>query len=68
VTEPGGDYGKRLVRLAFLLIGDQAEAEQVVRDVLVSGPPEDRDYRADHGAVGLRCRAIIRGRKRLPPD
>jgi hypothetical protein len=59
VTEPSGDYDKSLVRLAALLIRDQAAAEQVVRDVLASSPPQVRDAGAERQAVVNRCRAII---------
>ena len=63
MTEPGGGYGKRLMRLAALLIRDQAVAEQVVRDVLASSPPQVRDAGAERRAVVSRCRAILRERK-----
>jgi hypothetical protein len=62
VTEPSGDHGKSLVRLAALLIRDQAAAEQVVRDVLASSPPQVRDAAANRQAVVKRCRAILRER------
>jgi len=68
VTEPSGDYGKRLMRLAALLVRDQAAAEQVVRDVLASSPPQVRDAGAEQRAVVNRCRAILRERGGLPPD
>jgi hypothetical protein len=68
VTEPSGDYDKRLVRLAALLIRDQAAAEQAVRDVLTSSPPQGRDAGAERQAVVNRCRAILRERRGLPPD
>jgi hypothetical protein len=62
VTEPSGDYGKRLTRLAALLVRDQAAAEQVVRDVLASSPPQVRDAGAERRAVVNRCRAILHER------
>ena len=62
MTEPSGDYGKRLVRLATLLVRDQAPAGQVVRDMLASSPPQVRDAGAERRAVVNRCRAIIRER------
>jgi hypothetical protein len=68
VTEPSGDYDKRLMRLATLLVRDQAAAEQVVRDVLASSPPQVRDAGAEQRAVVKRCRAILRERGGLPPD
>ena len=68
MTEPGGDYDKRLMRLAALLVRDQAAAEQVVRDVLASRPPQVRDAGAEQRAVVSRCRAIPRERGELPPD
>jgi hypothetical protein len=68
VTEPGGDYDQHLMRLAALLIRDQAAAEQVVRDVRASSPPHVRDADAERRAVAIRCRAIIRESKGLPPD
>lgn len=68
MTEPCGDYDKRLVRLAALLVRDQAAAEQVVRDVRASSPPQVRDAEAERQAVVIRCRAILRERRGLPPD
>jgi hypothetical protein len=68
VAEPSGDYDKRLMRLATFLVRDQAAAEQVVRDVLASSPPQVRDARAERQAVVSRCRAILRERRGLPPD
>ena len=68
MTEPSGDYDKSLMRLATLLVRDQAEAEQVVRDVLASSPPQVRDAEAERRAVVIRCRAILRERGGLPPD
>ena len=68
MTEPSGDYGKHLMRLAALLVRDQAAAEQVVRDVLASSPPQVRDAGAERRAVVSRCRAIPRERGELPPD
>jgi len=67
VAEPGGDYDKHLTRLATFLIRDQAAAEQVVRDVLASSPPQVRDAGAEWQAVASRCRAILRKRRGLPP-
>jgi hypothetical protein len=52
------------VRLAALLIRDQAAAEQVVRDVRVSSSPQVRDAEAERRAAALRCRAILRERGR----
>jgi hypothetical protein len=68
VAEPSGDYDKRLMRLATFLVRDQAAAEQVVRDVLASSPPQVRDARAERQAGVRRCRAILRERRGLPPD
>ena len=68
MTEPSGDYDKSLMRLAALLVRDQAAAEQVVRDVLASSPPQVRDAGAERRAVVNRCRAILRERGGLPPD
>jgi hypothetical protein len=56
------------MRLATLLVRDQAAAEQVVRDVLASSPPQVRDAGAERRAVVSRCRAILRERGGLPPD
>jgi hypothetical protein len=66
VANPSSDYQERLTRLAFLLIRNRAEAEQVARDVLASGPPDGRDYHADHRAVARRCNKIRLGR--IPGD
>jgi hypothetical protein len=68
VAEPSGDYDKHLMRLARFLVRDQAAAEQVVRDVLASSPPQVRDAGAERQAVVNRCRAILRKRRGLPPD
>ena len=69
MAEPsGGDYDKRLMRLATFLVRDQAAAEQVVRDVLASRPLPVRDAVAERQAVVSRCRAILRKRRGLPPD
>jgi hypothetical protein len=51
-------HDKHLLRLAVFLVRDQATAEQVVRDVLASGPAQERDVQADRRAVVNRCREI----------
>jgi hypothetical protein len=56
------------MRLATLLVRDQAAAEQVVRDVLASSPPQVRDAGAERRVAVNRCRAILRERGGLPPD
>jgi hypothetical protein len=66
VADPCGDYDKHLMRLATLLVRDQAAAEQVVRDALASSPPQVRDAGAERRAVVKRCRAILRERYRRP--
>jgi hypothetical protein len=68
VAEQSGDYDKRLMRLATFLVRDQAAAEQVVRDMLASSPPQVRDAGAERQAVASRCRAILRKSRGLPPD
>jgi hypothetical protein len=68
MAEPSGDYDKHLMRLATFLVRDQATAEQVVRDVLASRPPQVRDAGTERRAVVNRCRAILRKRRGLPPD
>jgi len=66
VADARGDNRQSLVRLAALLVRDQAAAERVVRDVLESSPLEGRDAAADRQAVVIRCRGILRERRR--PD
>jgi hypothetical protein len=61
MADPRGGYHERLVRLATFLLRDDAAAEQVVRDVLESSPPQARDAEAERRAVVSRCRAIIPG-------
>jgi hypothetical protein len=68
VADPSRDYHKDLLRLAAFLVRDDAEAEQVVGSVLESSPPEERDAHSDRRAVVIRCRAILRERRGLPPS
>jgi hypothetical protein len=68
VSDPSRDYQKDLLRLATFLVRHGASAEQVVRDVLESSPPEGRDVAAERQAVVVRCRAILRKRHGLPPS
>jgi hypothetical protein len=66
VADPCGDNDKHLMRLATFLVRDQATAEQVVRDVLASSPPQVRDAGAERRAVVNRCHAVLRERHRRP--
>jgi hypothetical protein len=66
VADQCGDYDKHLMRLAEFLVRDHATAEQVVRNVLASSPPQVRDAGAERRAVVNRCRAILRERYRRP--
>ena len=68
MADPSGAHHKNLLRLAAFLIRDQATAEQVVREVLESSPPQGRDVTADRQALANRCRAILRERRGQPPD
>jgi len=67
VPDPSRDYRKGLLRLAAFLVRDDAEAAQVVGGVLASSPSGERDAQADRRAVVIRCHAIVRERKGLPP-
>lgn len=68
MADPCDDYRERLTRLAVLLVRDRVAAEQVVRDVLASSPPQVRNAEAERQAVVIRCRAIISERAGLAPD
>jgi len=68
VADPSRGYHKGLLRLAAFLVRDAAEAKQVVGGVLESSPSEERDAQADRRAVVIRCHAILRERRGLPPS
>ena len=59
MADPCGDDHERLLRVAKFLVRDHSAAEQVVRDVLESSPPQVRDAEAERRPRSSRCRAIL---------
>ena len=67
------DHGASMYRIAYRMVGDQHEAEDVVQDTFRSAWKSRRNYRPGRGdrawlASILRRRVIDRWRKKSPPS
>ncbi len=70
VNELVGKYGMRLLRAAYLLCGNHADAEEIVQDTLISAVKSIKNFRGKsalytwlHGILINKTRHLLRKRK-----